>query len=299
MSHDPTAVPGAAEADAALIAADPGLPGLRLLLDAAAFAAAVGAEAAEPLYLRYKPGESCLAGFRLDGGREVSAKAVTAGRWATVAANPKWGPPRLPDGGLPRRLDAERILLRARREDPGLRALARLDDPEKAAKTLRRLLGKPGPLRLVALRWKAERRFVARIDGPEGPLAVLKISNGADYPRALAGAGVARAAGGPRLMGASTPLRAFAARWAGACRSARRRRGASISTGSRRRGARWRRSTPRRCGWSGTGRASRPGRRSPPSPPCSGGCCPTWQARPAISRPASPRHSTPRRRGRG
>ncbi len=207
------AIPCGAAADAALVAADPGLPGLRLLLDATAFAAAAGVAGARPLYLRYKPGESCLAGFRLSCGREISAKAVTADRWATVDANSKWAAPRLPDGRLPRRLDGARILIRDRREDPGLRALSRLDDPERADKHLRRLLDKSGDLTLTPLRWKPERRFVARIDRAGSAIAVLKVSNETDYPRALAGAAAAQTAGGPRLMGASAPLRAFAVRW--------------------------------------------------------------------------------------
>lgn len=211
MTHDACAA-GAA-ADAALVATDEGLPGLRLLLDARAFADATGALGARPIYLRYKPGESCLAGFRLPCGREIAAKAVTAERWVHVAANPKWRGPTVRRGGLPRRLDTAHILLRDRSEDAGLKSLSRLDDPDRAGTHLASLTGRDAALRLVPLRWKPERRFVARVDGPEGPLAVLRVSNETDYPRAFSGAAAAQQAGGPQLIAASASMRALVVRW--------------------------------------------------------------------------------------
>nr|HMQ55578.1 aminoglycoside phosphotransferase family protein [Anaerolineae bacterium] len=59
-------------ADAALVQRDPHLPGLALLLDPAAMLETlqrqvepVQIEAMQPTYLRYKPGTSCLAAYRV------------------------------------------------------------------------------------------------------------------------------------------------------------------------------------------------------------------------------------------
>ena len=59
--------------DHLLIDCDRALPGLRLLFDADAFAGAVRPhlaharlDGARLLYLRYKPGTSCLASYQLD-----------------------------------------------------------------------------------------------------------------------------------------------------------------------------------------------------------------------------------------
>lgn len=205
------------EADVAIVARDRELPGLRLLLDAAAFADAIGVGGVTLSYLRYKPGESCLAAFRLPDGRELAAKAVTARRWAAVCANPKWAAPHLGCGTLPRRLEAAQVLLRDRTEDAHLKALRRLSDPERAERCLNHLFrhrAVKGPFSLVPMRWKPERRFVARVDGRDGPIAVLKVSAPSDYARSLAGAAFAEAAGGPPFAAASAALGAFAVRWA-------------------------------------------------------------------------------------
>ncbi len=204
------------EADREIVARDPDLPGLRLLLDGEAFADAIGVGGARSTYLRYKPGESCLAAFRWPDGREIAAKAVTEARWAAVRANQKWAAPHLRCATLPRRLDAPQVLLRDRTEDAQLKALKWLSDPARAERHMERLfrhVAVEGPVSLVPIRWKPERRFVARVDSRGQPIAVLKVWATADYARALAGATFAAAAGGPPLMAASAAVGAFAMRW--------------------------------------------------------------------------------------
>src|SRR5919201_2297370 len=71
-------------ADADLVRRDPALPGLALLLDPGAFAAALrraaprlGAEETRITYVRYKPGTSCLVGYRLvAAGRDTAVSAA-------------------------------------------------------------------------------------------------------------------------------------------------------------------------------------------------------------------------------
>lgn len=77
-----------ARADADLVRRDELLPGLATLLDPAAFLEALSRDlpdanpvAAEPLYLRYKPGTNCLVEYRVRaaGGREALLYAKTYG----------------------------------------------------------------------------------------------------------------------------------------------------------------------------------------------------------------------------
>ena len=73
------------ESDAALIARDPSIAGLKLLLDSEALYATLAEKlpkldlvGADTEYLRYKPGNSCLARIRLHGRRRESSAYAMA-----------------------------------------------------------------------------------------------------------------------------------------------------------------------------------------------------------------------------
>lgn len=170
--------------DLELVRRDPLLPGLPVLLDTEAFVDLLrrflpGLNGpAEHQYLRYKPGTSCLVGYRLkleDEETEVTARAY--------------------------RLDAEDKLAKARErqrdtshrspivvqdlavvisvfpEDRNLRILGRLGDRDACRELLTRLFPehpdwREGALRI--LRYKAERRCVTQLVVGGIPRAVVK-----------------------------------------------------------------------------------------------------------------------------
>ena len=84
-------------ADADLVRRDSALPGLATLLDPEAFLAtlrqampAVGGVAASITYVRYKPGTSCLVGYRIQG----DAPCDVAGAVVRTSARDKLAPER-------------------------------------------------------------------------------------------------------------------------------------------------------------------------------------------------------------
>lgn len=76
------------QADLDIIARDPDLPGLPLLLDPEAVAERLGGRAV-PLHLRYKPGQSCLATFETAQGI-LMLRAVTVRRFAKMIRHGRW-----------------------------------------------------------------------------------------------------------------------------------------------------------------------------------------------------------------
>ncbi|MDQ3529286.1 MAG: phosphotransferase [Actinomycetota bacterium] len=169
--------------DAALAARDRTLPDLPLVLDPDVLAGEVSTAVGVPLtltatYVRYKPGTSCLVGCRLaGGGAAVDAYATTRhrddGKIAKVVgrattASP-WGP-----GAV--RVGAATALVFFP-NDRHLRGARTLADPRRGPALLHRLLPEQGDAwtpRLTRLRYKPERRFVARVDGAGAPAAVVK-----------------------------------------------------------------------------------------------------------------------------
>lgn len=142
------------QADLELIARDPALPGLALVLDPDAVAARLGGRA-EPLHLRYKPGRSCVATFDTSGGIRM-LRAVTARRFAKLARRGHW-----PEG-------AELW-------------------PEDAVAVMRpehdRSIVSPTATGAELLRFKPERRVVWRTEG-----GTMKALTPDAFPRAQAGA---------------------------------------------------------------------------------------------------------------
>jgi aminoglycoside phosphotransferase (APT) family kinase protein len=202
------------EADAAIVARDPDLPGLALLLDTEAMARRLGlaAGALRQTYLRYKPGVSCLAAYVTGDGRRFSAKAAEAGRWRDWSDHPLLRTGHLPGGLIPRRIDEGHIFLRGIEEDSRFGGGRRLLDPTRRSKALA-ALGFGKTARLSVLRHKPERRAVIKIEDEQGPRGLLKIAAPGPFERACASAAIAEAAGGPTVTALSDHYRALVTSW--------------------------------------------------------------------------------------
>jgi tRNA A-37 threonylcarbamoyl transferase component Bud32 len=187
-----------ARADARLGLRDRRLPGMAVVLDGEAFSEAlagalrdVPVTGARATYVRYKPGVSCLVAFRVRVGEEehdVYARALRrsaqdklgAARRRTQEDSP------LGPGGLV--LDRWAVAVHAFPHDRRLPALAHLRDPQRRAKLFGRLLAGHAHLRegeLTGLRYKPERRWVARLDAPDGR-ALIKVAQDPAVRRAMA-----------------------------------------------------------------------------------------------------------------
>ncbi|PTQ74591.1 aminoglycoside phosphotransferase family protein [Celeribacter persicus] len=192
----------------ALAARDPALPGLRLLLDDAALAEALGQSKIIHRYLRYKPGTSCLRGIEISGeeGPEwYLVFAYTEPRFAEAAERPKWRHGRHSVQLFPDQCVA---IVPARR-DRKLRALRRFIDPGRNT----RILSVFGPdATLVPLRYKPERRLVGRVETRDAAF-LLKAHAPSGFNRALPGAVAASALGGPALVHANPSLGLIACDW--------------------------------------------------------------------------------------
>jgi aminoglycoside phosphotransferase len=217
-------------ADAELVARDRALPGLAVLLDPARFASTLAASlrdagaddavgGADLGYLRYKPETSCLAAYRVDvGGRtvHVHAKAHAAHDGAKYAkARERLG---RHDGGLGVSGVAWDDVLVAVRGFPNDLVLRRLPKVATTSERRQRFLTRVAPdipslwaAELDVLKYKAERRFVARLDVAGRPQALLKLYGAGDFLRARAGlrsvadvdgVGATRLLGGSRSAGA-------------------------------------------------------------------------------------------------
>lgn len=188
-------------ADRALIRRDPDLPGLAVVLDPDAFVVELARElpelagsTAEISYLRYKPGRSCLVGYRIDTGRDVVDVHAKAHR---PDARDKLGKYRSRDGrpgalGFGYRvLDESALVIACFPNDRVLRTLPRLVDAAERRELLRKRLPKQPTLwsaALQRLRYKPERRYVVRLSGEDDIKALLKTCNSGDYHRAMRGA---------------------------------------------------------------------------------------------------------------
>lgn len=222
-------------ADDALARRDPSLPGLALLLDDDALSAALRATAQasrEPAivrvsvdYLRYKPATSCLAALRIEDEtghvHHAFAKALQAGGrdWA-------WQHRRLAkraqdDGAFSvRLLEDACLLLAAPEHDRRITALFRLflksrqrwGASHRHAQTTARPLLLPSALSALTagqdtdrvdceiLRYKPERRLVARLWHQGQVLGLLRAFTHPDFMAAQAGTRLARQLNGPLLL---------------------------------------------------------------------------------------------------
>jgi streptomycin 6-kinase len=220
-------------ADAELVARDLALPGLAVLLDPARFASTLAASlrdagsdaavgGADLVYLRYKPMTSCLAAYRVDVGgfaAHVHAKAHAAADGEKYAkARGRLG---RHDGDLGVPGVAWDDVLVAVRGFPNDLVLRRLPKVATTSARRGRFLARVAPgvaslwaADVVTLKYKAERRFVGRLDVEGRPRALLKLYGPDDFGRARAGllsaSGLADA---PRLIGASRAAGALLTSW--------------------------------------------------------------------------------------
>ncbi|MCC7373314.1 MAG: hypothetical protein IT581_01570 [Verrucomicrobiales bacterium] len=193
-------------ADEVLVRREAGLPGLRQLLDEAAFLEEVrrlnpGVEVASARlrYLRYKPGTNCLASYDVEaGGRRwlVHGKAWRPADFEVVAT-PYWmglggGAPLLTGGEV----EGSACLIRVFPSDAKLASLGKWNDSVQR----RRMLSERDELRVLAdtascevLNYKAERRWVGSLDWEDGrPAAVIKMHTAEGFIPAYAAAKVVR-----------------------------------------------------------------------------------------------------------
>ena len=223
-------------ADQRLIQREAGLPGLAWLLDADRFAELAdqvcpeaGITAAEQTYLRYKPGTSALAAFRLHrvdaAPLLVQAKALPAGRFETVAArlsglkpDPDFGSGFGPPDPAPAAVAPLQLVLLRPCDDRKLKAIGPWQNPlqrERLLAGLNRLADAPrlAPDALTLLRYKPERRLVARLDQAGKPVALLRILGRSHFGQGLLGASFGAASSGAPLLAADAHHQTLVLGW--------------------------------------------------------------------------------------
>lgn len=180
-------------ADTDLARRDPALPGLATLLDRDAFVEALrpALPALRPgearvTYVRYKPGRSCLVGYRMESAGEAVDVTATACR---PDAQDKLAKARSHPGRVV--LDDRAVVVSVFPDDASLPALARLADTDDRRTLLEKLLPNRPDLwdgSVVPLRYKPERRYVAQLTVDGEPQAALKVYSAAGYDAAQAAA---------------------------------------------------------------------------------------------------------------
>lgn len=181
-------------ADARVVKRDPQVPGLGTLLSPEAFAEALrrsypdgGVTCVEARYVRYKRGTSCLVGYRVDtthGPLDAYARAHNP-RHHDKIENARRGPStRSPLGSGIAVLSDLSVVIYPFPNDHELRGLHGLADSGPRRALLERLLPDHPDLwaaTVEPLRYKPERRFVARLLTPTDPGAVLKLYTKDDF----------------------------------------------------------------------------------------------------------------------
>ena len=217
--------------DRDLVRRDDGLLALGTLLDPDAFVVAVNRALRAPrvasgrlVYLRYKPGTNCLAAYRLEvaGGeafayakayhrRDIDKYRKALERLGTEASD-------LGVAGLA--LDDVMTVVHGFPNDRVLSRLPRLFTSQgRRARFLERVLPDRTDLwgaHLETVRYKAERRFVGRLDVGGRPRALLKLATDRDFARAHQGlAAVAKqtSVAVPAVLGRSKRSGALVTGW--------------------------------------------------------------------------------------
>ena len=186
--------------DAALARRDRAIPGLATIFDNEVFVAALRSQLPEinvqgirQIYVHYKPGRRCLVLYRIQAGdTELLAYADAYGPDAQVKL-PKAHELHnavSPLGFGAQVLEATDTAFYIFPTDRKLRALRRLAEPDDRMKLLRRVFPEQPEYcngTLQHLRYKPERRYVARLDTPGGHKALIKFYNPARYATAKVG----------------------------------------------------------------------------------------------------------------
>jgi aminoglycoside phosphotransferase (APT) family kinase protein len=211
-------------ADWDLVRRDPGLPALGTVLDPLAMLSRLephwpteSLSAANIFYLRYKPGTSCLAGYRLRTddrqvlltvhARRPDAADKLANHLEKRSSHRSRGPRRL--------VLTDALTITVYPDDhrlPALRRLAKKSGLDQLAADLQ--LPKAASLEL--LRYRPGRRFVGRLSDAHGDQCALKVYRPSEYPVALRRARVFRSIGPllvPEVRGASQRFAAIASGW--------------------------------------------------------------------------------------
>jgi Ser/Thr protein kinase RdoA (MazF antagonist) len=184
-------------ADSKLVGREHSIPGLATVLDAEALAAAwrakdpaIGIQRLSPYYVHYKPGTRCLVGFRFSKaacteellcyaaayGPDTTSKLPKAREMAQGKPSPAYNSTVI--------LEDIDTVIYTFPADRRLKGLQRLASPEPRTNMLRRLLHEQPDYAqgtLQTLRYKPERRYVARLDTPEGRRAVVKFYDAPGY----------------------------------------------------------------------------------------------------------------------
>lgn len=209
-----------------MTARDPQLPGLAVLLDRPGLLERLGARCPgrvlsdlELTYLRYKPGTSCLAGYRLRVDGDQTWLTCTARRRdARDKLEKALDKPALPGPFGPGRfvLPELAMVVASFPNDSAIDRLSLVTTPEGQAKLLGKL-GLPREAAIEALHYRPGRRFVGKAHLEGQPLAVVKLHASEAFARALGNAQAFSALDGalavPRLLGASAKHRAVASEW--------------------------------------------------------------------------------------
>jgi aminoglycoside phosphotransferase (APT) family kinase protein len=215
-------------ADLRIIAQDPQLPGLALLLDNDALLQALrclptllDAQSVTLDYLRYKPGNSCAASLTVTLGSQQRktyfAKALTTERFIQSWQHPKRQTLiAAGDPDAPLALHASAILLQHPLHDRTLRFLHLLKHDETRQVLLRQLLPSFSEVEHIDwrfLRYKPERRGVIQLSYHNEPMAILRCASAKEYGRMLQGTAVGAALGHISLLGCLGNQRMLATRW--------------------------------------------------------------------------------------
>ncbi len=181
-------------ADAQLVRRDPQIPGLGMLLDPEAFAETLqrlypdaGVVSAEPGYLRYKPNTSCLVGYWVvskAGKLDVYARAHNPAMNCKItnAAQQRSVPGPLGPGIVV--LGEPAVAIYVHPNDHELRSLGRVTVAKDRWRLIKHLLPDHPHLwegSLERLRYKPERRYVARLRAADEQGAALKFYEKRDF----------------------------------------------------------------------------------------------------------------------
>ncbi|WP_373746911.1 phosphotransferase [Neisseria dentiae] len=216
------------EADKKIVEKDTLLPGLAALLDEELLLDGLktlppfkNAVKAEIQYLRYKPGNSCACTVRItlaDGSQHYYyAKALTEARFRQ-----SWNKPSLQklvrEGGplAPLAIDTLYIILRHPAHDRDIGHLSWLTCKEQRRHLLKAcsLSETDGDeLDIKILRYKPERRLVARVSKNRRPIAIIRSANPEEFAKMLIGNAFGVSHGGVSLLGADGASCTLATNW--------------------------------------------------------------------------------------
>ena len=184
------------KATQSVIDRDPALSGLAILLSPDTLAArleqALQAQVTvqKLSYLRYKPGQSCRAGYQLviDGqARMISIRAYHRDSNKYQKALQTLPKVSKPVPGVIA-FDDERLIVNSFPSDPELPAISQLMSADTSPQLLSKLLPQDLQLQqasITTLRYKPARRLVGRLDNDGLPKALIKIYNDKDFQQAL------------------------------------------------------------------------------------------------------------------